>query len=470
MGSWSVAAASAGGDGAAEEVVRPVAAVTAVARLDGGAWLDVELAGAALLDVGLGDTAVPLGTAVELRREGGDNGGLEFLVTGGAEVGGGRRAVRMMRKEHLGAGGAATVDGDGWEVGRRSLWQRAKGQGAWDFLGRTGSSVCLAERLDVRDGKLEVVEEACPVGWCVVTEGGVSGEGVLKGVVDALSQRHLMVAGLVRTVAESRYRLAGVYEGKEDRGQRVDLSAGGEYWKPVGAEAGGEFESMMCCRVTSSIGVEDPDGYLEGIFDGERRSLGKRGVDGRESHLCPVGPCTVWMGGEAWFAVETSIRIGLERGANGDGEVVRTLALVRSGALRGGRRRMRQRFGGGTTLIGVVEEPAKEGAVVLLGPPGPGTVDERVRFLACWDAPLGVPIAAVQAGPGFVGESGWGLYAPLRVGDLVVFDVGGGGTVVVRGGVHRPIEEAGEATISIIGERLVLKGDVRIEGKVDVIP
>ena len=479
MNDWSATVVSERGD--APETPHRVRAMVAASRLGGEAWLDVELEQLAKL------LPLPMNTNVVLRSERLAERNVDppqFVVIGiGApdELGGGY--MRLRRVDHQDAAEGAGGIEDGSEG--LTLWQRPEASSVWDFLQSVGGE-SLGNALRVGDGVMTRIEEVCPELWCIATRVRAPGGSALKRVTDGLVGRGSGFVGLVRTVADSRYRPAGVYAEKGSK-PRMDLASELSSWT-LGEEtrAGlgdvpGEAvsKSVLCAdpigsgtarRVHRSVSVGEPGRYAACVFDSKVRSLHEAEEGGKEIDPVPLGPCTVAVGEEVWFVAGTKVRIDL----GGDGHrgqdahannVFGTLDLVRPEAQMAERR-----MADAATLLGVVAERPSHETVVLIKPLDEGSVeslDATVRPLTRWASGLENPISAWMAVPGFVRKSSGtaAFYAPLNAGDLLLFDVSASGAVVVRGALHQRMPEMEEAALTLAGDRIDMNANVRIAGE-----
>ena len=454
--------------GREEDRPRSITAATATSQLGGDAWLDLEfndLSG--LLPMGMGSRVSvawegPRGYLPEFEEL------PEFVVVGlGAGRGIDEGFVRLTRMDQ--EGGAWNDGGcEREEELKVFLWQRLEGWSVWEFLRGVGGD-CLAETLDVRDGVPARLDAAYPQLCCVATSVGVPGGEALRRVTDALVGRRPM-AGLFRTVADGKYRVAGVYADEASAGQRMKL--GGASWSFARAS---DACSVGVRRMENAARVDAPEVYFAHVFSPDLRSLheGASEEDEEEIGPCPLAPCTIAVDDQVWFArrITTRIELGPPTGAPrrrhgvGTKNVFRIVDLVSlQSAMARGRRP------GTTTLLGMVSERPTHDTLVPLSPPDAASLESlngSARALARWGNPLGDPIFACMAAPGFVRKTTGkaALYAPLEAGDLVLFDVTDTGTVVIRGALHRRMQEMENATITLSGERVDVNADVGMSGK-----
>ena len=320
--------------------------------------------------------------------------------------------------------------------------QREEGEGAWPFAQRVAraAGVELVSDHDNADFVLDHLEEACPLGFCVLIRPGVPAPVRFARAMDFVFHRAgVGVLGTVRTLAGHEYRLVGACEAGV-----VELTTA-EDWT-----FGGWPEAVKATKRGAEV--------IGDLLAGER-CYG----------AIPLCPGVVSIDRHRMFATEVATEVRLD-----DGEVSTRMELVDLSIESVVRARQ---WEGATTLLGVYsDEQPGDPHLVCIGPAtddasrgdtsayGFEMTDEAHGELADkpstsrYLAPLrswrllgerSKVLYALQAAPGFVEADASAFYAEWRAGDQILFDVDASGVVMVRGAPRRTLGEHDIARVGV---------------------
>ena len=406
--------------------------LSAESRLDGVAWLDFGYAGLS--------PEMKLGAPVSLRH--GNSEKIKLVIAGGDAN---QRCIRAARADQL------THSPDNSQQDRLVLFQRTEGESIWDVLHSVASDKLLASEIHETDIDIEKLNEACPVGWCmIVPERLPQPAKIIHALKNVALASDRLIAGFVRTIAQIEGRAAGLYVDDASISAKRCLELSDKWYvAPNSLTSSNERRT----RIRRDIRVEYPTSYAQQLIDPGIRVLSGEEID--DDDPIPVAPVSVKTGEWQWFAESVATRIEFDAGRESDPNLAVTLDLVESSTWV-----PYMGTGGGVILVGEIKEAGDDSHMIGIVEP----TEKEFGRLAEWKLGNVDMFLVYEAAPGFVRDERSAFIARWKTGDCVLFCVDAQGSAVILGALGKPqTEKDGDPNIQLMGDLLRISVTEKVE-------